>query len=333
MSEKLPRIAKEEPPDWMRERLLRWLRDWQLDQALHSGPNGSPRQTLEDDLPPPGETAADAVVEPDATTPDPSPGQVRLLSPEIPAGREAPLYFLVVGRSEAEPESYIIAPFSRFSEPATDEELLVKGLAPGLGAVQIWNTAVLPGRIVSRSWLSGEVSREELRNALAVYRHAIAGEELPMSVQTQVGPPLLHPDDPRHEYVEQEAERTDALQVYVEAMQNRSRPPLIYERPTSAYAIAAEKHGTYEVPRRYTVEGAHTRLRAVPGATPGKWIVHLETPAGERDPSLDGAILRSASGVGSPPVRNASVTVSEELLAEALTLVTPDGRELDITGC
>lgn len=328
---KLPELKHRTPPDWMRERLARWLRDWQLDRAIRSQEAGNASETRETRPRTCEDAGAAVTVAPFEDPSRPARGQVRLFSPEYPPCREAPLYVLILDRLDDDTDSLVVVPFSRFTEPATDEEFLLEGLAPGLRVVQIWNAMILPGKVVSRSWLAATVSGDALDAARAVYRHTVTGEELPASAEKLVGSPLLHPDDPRHDYIEEEAACTGALQSYLDAMQDRPTPPLVYERPTSTYAVAADRRHAYALSQRFVVQAAGVQLRGIAGSAPDTQVVRVETPAGDRDDTLNGGHLRSESGIASGLIEDAGVTVPSALLAEPFVVVSPDGHQWPVT--
>jgi hypothetical protein len=181
------------------KRLASWLLEWQLDQELRrngdietdktaaSGP-GEPPQRSE-------------TVKPSPYDPDISAGDIRLLSPLIVPGTELPIIVAVL---QAWGAQFLIAPFSRFAEPATPDELLLReepSADPDLRVLALWNARTMPVNKLRMSWRYGRLTDEELVDALAVFRDKLCDEPLSETLAARVGPPIVASWDPRHAYV------------------------------------------------------------------------------------------------------------------------------------
>jgi hypothetical protein len=107
--------------------------------------------------------------------------------------------------SERTDGGFLVAPYGRFAEPATPDELLTGRETPALQVLCLWNSEELTAAEVCTSWFVDILSEQEVADALAIYRHP-SGTPLPPGLQTRVGPPLSHPLDPRHDYLDEERE-------------------------------------------------------------------------------------------------------------------------------
>ncbi len=175
--------------------LAAWLREWRLEQEL------PPAEGAADAKPP--ETAADTA---EAQAPDRTvrateaglaAGDIVLLPPEGSGPASRPVYVALL-RKEA-PGQWLCAPFSRFSTPATEGEYSTGRQYAPLKVVCAWNAGAITADVLCRGWLTGRLGAAELKTVsdFALRRRA----ELPPSRR---GPPLVHPLDPRHDYIEEE---------------------------------------------------------------------------------------------------------------------------------
>ena len=102
-----------------------------------------------------------------------------------------------------------MAPFGRLAEPATPGELLTGRTVPPLRVLCLWNARTVSSDIVVRSWPVDVMTPDELRDAERVLESLKTGTDLPEHLVRRVGPPLMHPDDPRQVYVHRERLRLD----------------------------------------------------------------------------------------------------------------------------
>jgi len=197
-AKRLPRLERASVDTHQRERLARWLQEWQLARDL------APDHTrmAEGQV-----TAEPAEWNPSLTADVPvETGHVRLLYPRNRATWSVPVYIALLG--EAGPDSFLAAPFGRFAEPATPSELLTQRSVPPLRVLCLWNARTISRRRADQSWLTAELSPEEIADAITVHESGRGGAPRP-SLAQRVGPPLMHPDDPRHVYLRRERLRFD----------------------------------------------------------------------------------------------------------------------------
>lgn len=191
-----------EIPTSQRERLSRWLREWDIDRvlpgseednaAVHIAFTALPGELQKHVAPSSGERPIE-------------PGQVRLISPALKAGHRLPLYVAILSGGKG--KMYLVAPYSRFSEPALPGELLTHRSSACLRVLCLWNAVGVGVDIVGESWFVDKLSQRERKEALAVHRFVTGDGSLPPGLRRRTGPELVHPADPRHEY-RREAKRT-----------------------------------------------------------------------------------------------------------------------------
>ena len=247
MSKKLPAIRFVPRPDWQKKRLAEWLDEWNLDQKLRGiADTETPPQdrhipvvgavvgfmnlpTLAADLvqsllskkttdlrviSPGGEAIRKLVREFDRPV---AVGQVRLLSPERTPDTDRPVFVAVFG--DWDEGEVLMAPFSPFSVPATTGEWLTARTTPVLRVLEVWNARSVPNAALDESWLVDEFAPAECKAAWHVFEHEAFGKPLAPEFEQQVGPPLVHPEDPRRRYQDEEVALLAKFQAAAERMQ------------------------------------------------------------------------------------------------------------------
>lgn len=135
-------------------------------------------------------------------------GQIRLL-----ADPERMTYVAIMPWGDS-PDMWMVIPFSRFENPATDKELLSTDAAsaPMFQQVyQVWNTRTWHTSIVQRSWVAGEVADADRAALSAVAQFWLLNTEVPADVRARTGAPLAGPDDPRCGYVRESVQLLEQL--------------------------------------------------------------------------------------------------------------------------
>ena len=125
-------------------------------------------------------------------------GQVRMLS-----GTERPTYALVARKWDA--NSWLVIPFSDYSNPATETELKIRtpgGI--GLRVLQLWNARSQLEQTIAKSWLVTEFTQEDLEDALGAWQWSVGIGELSEDQLARTGLPIMRRDDPRIEYEDEE---------------------------------------------------------------------------------------------------------------------------------
>jgi hypothetical protein len=170
-----------------RDRLSAWLREWEVELKLHKVDS----DTSFDQLPEGGMSG----------TPLEWPvnvGEIRLLAPHLLSPGQRPVYILVI--SKWENDWKLVTPFSQFPWPATHGELLTQRSEGPWQVLQVWNSRTLPNEVIAESWVADTASESLLDEAWAVFKHVTFGAELPDKLASRIGPPVLHPSDPRLDY-------------------------------------------------------------------------------------------------------------------------------------
>jgi len=319
---KLPSIRTIPAPAWQRDRLDRWLLEWQIDRALVDSED-EPASDLEY---PQAEDTPAAEVAPFSAEPAVSTGQVRLFSPRVCSPDTRPVYFAVLGREEG---GFLLAPYGRFSEPAIPGELLTGREAMPLRVLCLWNARKLPVETASESWFIDDLSENEMREATAVLGHAGRGDELPEGIRERVGPPLQHPLDPRIDYLEEESE---IIRTPEDEESGEDSPAgtdrLQYLRPETL-PLAAEPREKYETAVVYRLPEKDVTLRIrIKGEEAD---LSVEDPQGRLSQLLDGWCVESADGRRSDPITSAKLILPAALARTAFLVVAPDGTRLSPT--
>jgi hypothetical protein len=219
-----------------RRRLAAWLAEWEVDRALGGG------------VPePPGGASPEAVPWGSGGSEPVRPGQIRLFPPALDGARSRPVYAAVL---REEPDGkFAVAPYGRFSVPAFPGELLTGRQEPCLRVLCLWNERVLPAEAAAATWVTGAMTRAELRDALGLLDWVRRDAGLPPRLARRTGPELRHPFDPRVAYRREETARMNA----VAANAPRQEETWLYgggEAEGEAARRVAEERGAYGTPAR-----------------------------------------------------------------------------------
>jgi len=173
-----------------RARLAAWLNVYRLDRHLRD-------DTVSASCPEP----------PTAAHEQPDPGQIRLLPPvsSTPPEYERPIYILVT--SATQPGIFTVIPFSRFDMPATPQEWTTQWPETPLQVLCFWNARSVAARALQATWLVSRVSELQLRQVIEAGNNSTSPAAYP--VDMRCGPPLVHPLDPRHVYLQEERSLLD----------------------------------------------------------------------------------------------------------------------------
>ena len=201
---KLPVLKWHKTPEGYKERLERWLLSWNLEQDLRKQ---SPEYAQPLPFAPRGVQVTDPLwkrlAEPDQPDVAPEVGQIRLLAGwAVPQARR-PVYVAVLYRWEG--DVFVVVPFGGFPEPSTHTELLTGRDHQAFKVLCLWNTRTLsPHALAEASRYVDKMNEEELKDSRTVFRHALAGEDMPDELWDRVGCPIVHPRDPRIAYQDEE---------------------------------------------------------------------------------------------------------------------------------
>ena len=226
---KLPKARIVRVPKFQKQALARWLHEWRTDTLLRDAG---------DDAGFPGKQFTPFYVSEPVEA-----GQIRLFHP-FSKETSAQLRYIAVLRGNRV-GTWLVAPFGRFSEPALPGEWSTGRDTPALRTLCIWNSRLLQGSLLGRSWVVDTISTSAIRQALTIHSLLTEGRALPGSLARRIGPPLVHPLDPRLEYVEEEKEWFAALSTSPASNEPLNSAYDIQESEKRSLPLAAEKRENY----------------------------------------------------------------------------------------
>lgn len=191
---------------WQAEKLSRWRELWELHWLLATKNHDDADETSSECHELDRAVLPEGLIAPYETDPQTlKQGAIRLLAEELTNGHRPHVNVLVLGPwGGKESQSWLIAPYGPFSEPADESELKTGRDEPGLRVLCVWNARIVPSEVLLISWLLGEAEPDEVADALAVFRCHTGGEPLPIRLRPLVGPPILSKSDPRITYFAEE---------------------------------------------------------------------------------------------------------------------------------
>jgi len=287
MKIKLPTLKRVATPQWQKERLNKWLHEWSINKQLESEDINEEEIDSDSvfDIKKPSVADFDAAVE---------AGQVRLFSYDLLNREQRPRYFLVLGRW-GDDNSFMLAPFSYMSEPATTGELDTWREHFSLKVLELWNARIAPEQAIAKSWVVDNFCDSELSDARSTYQHIAYGDELPEHLIERIGPPIINPADPRLEYQQQERSEMDLFEQACTGIKNNITGPISFSsllgdwsRDVDEFVLAAADEEELR-DRVFSVEGYE--LEIVVSEEPGSddLVVNVYDMSGEPSHALDGA--------------------------------------------
>lgn len=332
---RLPDQPHHDPPEWQPARLHRWLTEWHCDQQLrddgidavgsaHPADRVSPTPLgvnvasgpLRYRRPRVANGWGDRSAAPLTAL---KPGEIRLLHPAV-RNADRPLYIAILFESAR--ETFCIAPFGRFSEPATPGEWLTGRTTPALRVLCLWNSQEWSRQELEQSWAVDQLTADELHAALLVLRSVRHDGVLATPLLQQTGPPLVHPLDPRWDYIEEERELMFPRTTLEEPHGSEAR------QDESPLSLAAESPGSYAPRLRFNVQESGLRLVMTDFDRSGLRQFIVCDERGAVSTELDGAIIRGPDAGETEPIREGLVELPDDWLARDLTLLMTDGRRL-----
>ncbi|HMP72698.1 MAG TPA: hypothetical protein PKE55_05480 [Kiritimatiellia bacterium] len=214
-----------------RRLLAAWLHERHLDITLRDpAPPIPPATGLRYDRPPP------------ATWSSPRPGSIHLLRPTPGPSSWGPVYVCLL---EATPSGIRAAPFSRYAVPAVPGEVATELPHAPLRVLCLWNHHLIPAhRLMPQSVASWPARAWPA--ILAYHQHLAGKSPSPTPRKLHIGPPLIHPADPRHDYLEEERQRLHD-HIHSPAALNHESPATIiaFDSIRPAWRLAAEGRPPY----------------------------------------------------------------------------------------
>jgi hypothetical protein len=238
---KVSRLRLQTASKRQRAMLAVWLQAWEIDKKLRQEQGGGGEASVRMDPPaiPAGAARHSAPFDTELAA-----GEVRLLAPVLRETEARPVYVAVLPGSE---QHFPVVPFSRFSDPATPLELRSGRNALPLRVLCVWNSRVLKHETLCQSWMVDHLAAEEIAEWSAALSVMQSTGRLPPDLEARCGPPLIDPDDPRHDYLQEEEALMDAVTKFRGASAllypepDRGELPKAAE-PTEDYGADADEH-------------------------------------------------------------------------------------------
>jgi hypothetical protein len=188
---------------------VNWCREWQIDQ-LFAEKDDETLVTLTENVEGCGQNPLFAAPAYDSEPSGFQPGSIRLLSASVTADSGRPTYILLIGEWDNGWSWFM--PFSTYTAPATDWELLSALEPVPLQVLQVWNARSCPDEILSRSWYVTACGTDLVKKAQALYARMVSGgETLHLDLAARVGTRVFDSNDSRMEYLRTESARLDHL--------------------------------------------------------------------------------------------------------------------------
>ena len=131
-------------------------------------------------------------------------GQIRHLHPSLKPGWSRPVYVLVLSVDE-QAQTALAVPFGPLAEPAIEFELATGISDSSLAVLCLWNVTAVPLSKLGCSWWITDAYDDVLTAANALHQALSTRQPPPESLRDRLGAPLIHPLDPRHDYLDSEA--------------------------------------------------------------------------------------------------------------------------------
>lgn len=136
-------------------------------------------------------------------------GQIRLLS-------QTEEETIVAVLKKWEKDIYLVAPYSRFSYPAIETELLTGRDTRGVRVLELWNARTIPYHVLMCSWVLDHMEAEEKEQAQEILELSLTGRSPTESVKENTGVPIFKPHDPRLKYKAEEIDKFSVIDAACE---------------------------------------------------------------------------------------------------------------------
>lgn len=309
-----------------------FLRELLMDNLLRSAPDADKNEDLRL---PAGIALPSRFPVPDEPV---SAGQVRLL-PQI----GFPTYVAVLGPWDE--SSFLIAPFSRFSKPATEEELeTTRNGGAFMNVLQIWNARTATVATLRKSWIAGTLPEQDVKDALLLWKWSVGDvAELPDRISERTGVPIYRTDDPRLEYRREaletfaafdaeddtNAERAEKLDELLRRRTGRSpENGWISVEDEERIAAASDRPNEFLL---FRATGKGVLLSVERSRSSGELVLSVMDEATEKpSPALDGFFVLVDSGTDPIPVQGSVARVPVSSKLEGVRLVDPQGDAVSL---
>ena len=257
-------------------------------------------------------------------------GQIRLLS------QPEELTYAVLLRRWGD-NAFVVAPFSHFDSPATDEELKTRfDGGRCLQVLQIWNVRTALDATLKKSWLIGNLPQQDIDEAWKVWEWSLGGAELPDSIRERTGVPVTRMDDPRNAYREREAEKfapfdaeDERHAIFLDADFTLSNP--VASTETMTLAAAEKDRGSTAL---YTIDDGGLLLQVESSPASKELVLSILNAAdGSLSSKFDGCpLLDEGKGVLAT-FEGGVIRLAEKdsLFGDKMVILSPDGEPATLT--
>lgn len=335
-------------PEYFRcEFLPRWLRQWKglLNlAAAEMGTEGKSESTSSL-----GFTHSDETVRP-FTSGIPRVGEVRLLAPELTPSSSLPVYVLLL--QEWAPGWKLVAPFSRFTVPATPGEVLIQehrnqdGATGILSTLCLWNAVSVPDRTLQSSWLVETWEEAVYKVALIVFETLRHGPPLPAAIESRTGEPLSgQRSDSRNQYLREDAGLLSGLirSAFAEASHAGVRPVLpihqvplfgadtaLAEENNDAMAFAADDSPSKVWTRHFALAGREEKLLLTSEGKGRSILAYVLGADDEPCGALDGCWLVGSDSTEPVEIQHGHAILDGNLFGDSIGIRQQDGLSIPL---
>lgn len=332
MAEKLPRIKFAPRPAWQLDRLADWIEEWNLELRLRNARIGHMQREAPDPVRQHSEPVKALVRDFDHPA---SVGEIRVLSPVLTPNIERPVFVAVFG--DWDEGEVLVAPFSPFSVPATPGEWLTGRSNPVLKVLEIWNARSVPKAALDQSWLVDELTDSECESAWCIFEHDAFGATLPHQFEQDLGAPLIHPNDPRRRYQDEEMAMLVNFQALAEklptAIAATPKIPLnqidfipeLEDWESCQPALAAATDKMPQLEKVFIAPEQNLCVSFTP-AWEEKICATVFNREGEKSTMLDGASIVAPDGIVLGTFSNGRTQVPRRALGNGFHISLPEGR-------
>ncbi|MCF7855884.1 MAG: hypothetical protein K9N51_13885, partial [Candidatus Pacebacteria bacterium] len=255
--------------------------------------------------------------------------QIRLLAPVCETTWCRPMYLAVL---RAEPNGlFLVAPYSPLTTAATSGELETGRDVIGLSALCLWNACLLPEVLLNAiSWFVDDMSHAEAHDGLRLW-NSLAGEKPPPDdLRPRIGPPVIHPDDPRHAYRISEQLRMEAVRAMGSAKDAAEETLCFVPWQDQLFGLklrmAAEDEALYAAEVRWNVEELACVVRLTQQSVCSPCRLSVETMGGLLSSRMDGCLV--VCRLKATVIANAAAELAPDTLLSGMRLLSPDGHPL-----
>ena len=261
-------------------------------------------------------------------------GDIRLLAPS-PSSEppECPLYVAV---RPSERQDYLWwVPFGRFATPALASEWRTGMKHLALRVLCFWNAQEVEKGRAPPSWRVRRLTERQRADILTIHQSLENGEILPDRLRKGMGPPLVHPLDPRHEY---QAEDRERVQVYfadqlTQAVTRDEEEGLYlseWAMAPVAWLLAAEGREKYGVAGAVYVTEDGAVIVAVFEEARDRVRIRIMNRDGFPCLSYDEGHVEAVGGEKSEPVRNGITHMAPGLGTQLVALIDASGKRVPL---